>query len=353
MGGSDLEERRRYADQLRKITFFGVLLSTVATIASVIIVPLVYGYIQRIQSSLVTELELCRTESSRMWNEYTVTTQYMGLMAQQPRRFRRGYLPSRYETSSGSYGGDSSGYATVSHPASKNPYGGDVPVVNTRIPSVVGNRDRFQPRDYSGIEQSKCCACGMGEPGDAGPQGPPGDNGQDGTPGEDGSPGPDARPGDRPNEHSWCFDCMQAPAGPPGVPGVKGIRGLPGQPGDHGLDGRKGGPGPAGQPGRPGALGPPGQKGQRGAPGELKSVPAPPGPQGPVGPPGASGPKGRPGNDGKPGHPGRAGYPGEPGHPGLAGKDGPPGNQGTEGRPGNGNVCSHCAPPRLESGYNS
>lgn len=89
----------------------------------------------------------------------------MRLMAQQPRRFRRGYLPSRYETSSGGYGGDSSGYATVSHPASKNSYGGDVPVVNTRIPSVVGNRDRFQPRDYSGIEQSKCCACGMGEPG--------------------------------------------------------------------------------------------------------------------------------------------------------------------------------------------
>lgn len=75
MGAYDLEERRRYADRLRRITFFGVLLSTVATIASVIIVPLVYGYIQRIQSSLVTELELCRTESSRMWNEYTVTTQ--------------------------------------------------------------------------------------------------------------------------------------------------------------------------------------------------------------------------------------------------------------------------------------
>lgn len=75
MGTMDLEARRRYADQLRKITFFGVCLSTVATIASVIIVPLVYGYIQRIQSSLVTELELCRTESSRMWNEYSITSQ--------------------------------------------------------------------------------------------------------------------------------------------------------------------------------------------------------------------------------------------------------------------------------------
>lgn len=105
-------------------------------------------------------------------------------MAQQPRRFRRGYLPTRYDNG---YGGDSSGYATVSK--SSNSYGGDSSVVNTRTPSVNPlnlNRNGFQPRDYSGIEQSKCCACGMGEPGDAGPQGPPGDNGRDGTPGEDG-----------------------------------------------------------------------------------------------------------------------------------------------------------------------
>ena len=73
--GTDLEDRRRYADHLRKITFIGITLSTVATIASVIIVPLIYGYIQRIQSSLNTELELCRIESTRMWNEFSITTE--------------------------------------------------------------------------------------------------------------------------------------------------------------------------------------------------------------------------------------------------------------------------------------
>uniref|UniRef100_A0AC34RIB6 Nematode cuticle collagen N-terminal domain-containing protein n=1 Tax=Panagrolaimus sp. JU765 TaxID=591449 RepID=A0AC34RIB6_9BILA len=71
----DLEERRRYADYLRRITFIGISLSTVATIASVIIVPLIYGYIQRIQSSLTTELEICRAESTRMWDELVFTTQ--------------------------------------------------------------------------------------------------------------------------------------------------------------------------------------------------------------------------------------------------------------------------------------
>lgn len=122
----------------------------------------------------------------------------MGVM-KQPRRLRRHYLPSRYETASG-YGGDDSGYGTVARP-SESPYGGDsAPVISPRRPSHV---DTAQPRDYSGIVQSKCCACGMGEPGDAGPQGPPGDNGRDGQPGEDGSAGPDARPGDRPNDSSW------------------------------------------------------------------------------------------------------------------------------------------------------
>lgn len=71
----DLKERRQYADHLRRITFIGVSLSTVATVASVIIVPLIYGYIQRIQSSLTTELEICRAESTRMWNEVTFTAQ--------------------------------------------------------------------------------------------------------------------------------------------------------------------------------------------------------------------------------------------------------------------------------------
>jgi hypothetical protein len=42
----------REAESLRKLAFFGVAVSTIATLTAIIAVPMLYNYMQHVQSSL-------------------------------------------------------------------------------------------------------------------------------------------------------------------------------------------------------------------------------------------------------------------------------------------------------------
>lgn len=44
--------------------------STIATVCSVIVTPLLYYYIQTIQTILTNEIEFCQQRSQNMWKEY-------------------------------------------------------------------------------------------------------------------------------------------------------------------------------------------------------------------------------------------------------------------------------------------
>lgn len=57
--------------QMRRIAFVAVVVSTVAVIASVVTLPMLYNYIQSFQSHLIIETDYCKTRSRDMWLEMT------------------------------------------------------------------------------------------------------------------------------------------------------------------------------------------------------------------------------------------------------------------------------------------
>ncbi|PAV88799.1 hypothetical protein WR25_12063 [Diploscapter pachys] len=160
------------AESFRKIAFFGICISTVATLTAIVAIPSLYNYMQHVQSSLQTEVDFCKHRTSGLFEQYERMQQLKGV---------RGGLVKRQ-----------AGYGTPD----AGGYGGNNAAVN-------------QPAAAAGGE---CCSCGVGTPGPAGPPGPDGNDGQDGQPGQNGNPGEDAPPEKVPTADDFCFDC---PAGPP------------------------------------------------------------------------------------------------------------------------------------------
>lgn len=197
---AECKSRAREADSLRTVAFFGVSLSTIATLICVISVPMFYSHIQHIQSVMQNEVDFCKSRSGSIWREVT----------------------------------------------------------RTQVLSKVGGGVRF-PRQAgygssAGVEGSHgsssggggCCGCGVSPAGPPGPPGAPGNDGQDGAPGGAGNPGPDAAPAPQAARAEPCFECAQAENGPPGPPGPPGPNGNPGAPGQNADGGARGPPGPPG-----------------------------------------------------------------------------------------------------------
>ncbi|CAJ0956814.1 unnamed protein product, partial [Mesorhabditis belari] len=327
------------AENLRRIAFFGVAISTVATLTCIVAIPGLYNYMQHVQSSLQIEVDFCKHRVDGLFQQY-----------ERIQTFKAGRNGHRVIVKRQSY--DSVDQATPKTPNIS---------AQQNVPSSTGSNDGDQTNKYStneskGINSNRpavfneCCSCKTGSPG---PRGPPGDNGADGkngTPGEDGRPGDDTDD-ESPNDFDFCYDC---PPGPPGIPGPQGPKGSPGNPGNNGILGNDGKPGLDGIPGPQGPPGPDGElgeEGKQGPPGEVNEVPAPPGPTGPPGPPGPAG------DDGPPGAPGQPGMAGNPGDIGDNGKDGEPGKKGQDGSDGeagavgNAGGCEHCPSPRTAPGY--
>uniref|UniRef100_A0A914RCD5 Nematode cuticle collagen N-terminal domain-containing protein n=1 Tax=Panagrolaimus davidi TaxID=227884 RepID=A0A914RCD5_9BILA len=362
----------------RRVAFVAVALSTVTMLACIVIMPLSYQYVQRIQSSMTNDVEFCRSRNRDLWSE-VVTVQLGKGQTERAERFRRSatgnsngrwlfghfiqthndrqaaitaqqnfagrevrrqqpYAEARADAA-GSY--DAGASAATSTGTSPNaPY-----AASDNTPASALNPN--QPRTLSGAPCS--CACGVGPagpPGDAGPEGQPG---RDGQAGEDGTPGQDAPP---PQKGEPCVrECPVGPPGPPGSPGDKGPKGYKGETGAPGTAGK---PGPKGPEGKQGPEGPPGMQGrpgEKGAPGKHIAGMAPPGPPGRQGEMGPPGPPGVPGEKGKPGEAGPQGEQGAEGNPGPFGKPGAPGAPGPDGEKGAPGPCDSCPKPRLPPGY--
>lgn len=68
-----LKDNKNEADSLRVMAFFGVAVSTIATLVCVLTVPLIYNYIQHMQSVMQNELDFCKSRSGNIWREVTRT----------------------------------------------------------------------------------------------------------------------------------------------------------------------------------------------------------------------------------------------------------------------------------------
>lgn len=70
---SEAKQRQKEADSLRTVAFFGVALSTIATLLCVVAVPMVYNYMQHMQSVMLSEVEYCKLRSVNILREVTRT----------------------------------------------------------------------------------------------------------------------------------------------------------------------------------------------------------------------------------------------------------------------------------------
>ncbi|TKR70310.1 hypothetical protein L596_022351 [Steinernema carpocapsae] len=140
------------ADFLKRIAFFGVAVSTVATITAIIAVPMLYNYMQQVQMNLQEEVDFCHHRADVLWEEYSRLQRGVG--------FKERLKRAAYQRSSGMSGrARARGAASV---AADEGYGsGDAGVAKEAVVAVQGS----------------CCSCGVGQ---AGPAGPPGAAGQDG-----------------------------------------------------------------------------------------------------------------------------------------------------------------------------
>jgi len=321
------------AETLRRVAFIGVTISTIATLTCVIAVPMLYNYMQHVQSVLQNEVDYCMAHTGNLWDEYART---QGVNDVQPGDGHKAYRQKRHATQQ---------QRPQVQPSARP--------IRPRSADIEGNfQEQFVRPQQSNNAAGGCCSCGVGPAGALGPPGNDGSHGPDGIPGSDGRPGPDGLENVPANEQEWCFDCPEAPAGPPGSAGSIGQRGIRGSPGEDGQNGAPGQSGPAGPPGSAGRPGQPGQQGASGAPGLLNDIPGQPGQPGNPGPQGLAGSDGQPGRDGQPG---QQGYPGPNGDSGAPGRNGQPGGQGLDGADGErgyGGACDHCPPPRTAPGYN-
>lgn len=62
--------KKEEADGLRRAAFFGIAISTVATLTAIVAVPMLYNYVQHVQSSLEGELDFCKHRTDGLWHEY-------------------------------------------------------------------------------------------------------------------------------------------------------------------------------------------------------------------------------------------------------------------------------------------
>ncbi|CEF63152.1 Nematode cuticle collagen, N-terminal domain and Collagen triple helix repeat-containing protein [Strongyloides ratti] len=289
---------------IRRFAFITIIISTIAVTTSIFTMPVLFNYVQYIESPMNYDISFCKSKTDNIWKEI-VTVQV--LLNSDGKKFKR-YAQGVFTESVATF---------------------------DNIPTGGG-----------------CCGCGVSMPG---LQGAPGVPGKDGAPGPDGMPGQDGPelllfqlPLTNPD---FCFDCPTPLPGPMGKPGPKGKPGNEGRPGTPGQNGKSGIGGVSGMPGQQGKAGQPGNEGAPGIPGVVIEVDGPIGPIGLPGLPGSAGIDGQPGQAGPDGEQGMIGLSGDPGSNGEPGKPGKCGNQGEPGAQGENGSCSHCPVPRTAPGY--
>ncbi|CAJ0584142.1 unnamed protein product, partial [Mesorhabditis spiculigera] len=70
------KEKLVEAESVKKFAFFGVAVSTVATLTAIVAVPMLCMYMQNVQSNLQDEINFCRTRAESLRGEYTKLEHY-------------------------------------------------------------------------------------------------------------------------------------------------------------------------------------------------------------------------------------------------------------------------------------
>lgn len=63
----DLAKKYKEAEQFRRLAFVGVAFSTISIIIAVVSVPMIYNYVQAVQSVLQNEVEFCKVSCAHSY----------------------------------------------------------------------------------------------------------------------------------------------------------------------------------------------------------------------------------------------------------------------------------------------
>ncbi|CAD6194419.1 unnamed protein product [Caenorhabditis auriculariae] len=202
--GTQMEEKQKLieAEAVKKFAFFGVAVSTVATLTAIVAVPMLCMYMQNVQSGLQDEINFCRTRAESLRGEYTKLESFRTAESREKRQ--------TYQCCSCGVGPA----GPVGNPGQDGAPGND------GRPGAPGSPGSDAPNEHVLPTAAdfcfECPAGPAGQPGNPGPKGPPGEQGPAGE---------------------------QGPNGRPGTPGAQGPQGPPGQAGQDGQPGQKGAPG--------------------------------------------------------------------------------------------------------------
>uniref|UniRef100_A0A1I7T817 Col_cuticle_N domain-containing protein n=1 Tax=Caenorhabditis tropicalis TaxID=1561998 RepID=A0A1I7T817_9PELO len=129
MSSEDPKQIAYETESLRKVAFFGIAVSTIATLTAIVAVPMLYNYMQHVQSSLQSEVEFCAHRSNGLWDEYQ---RFEGVSGVAGRIKREAYHRAI-------------GGARRASKVRRQSYGGD---------AAVGG--------FGGSAGGSCCSCGVG-----------------------------------------------------------------------------------------------------------------------------------------------------------------------------------------------
>lgn len=67
---NDIKQKLHEANNLKRFAFYSITLSSIATITAIILVPMLYNYVQYVYSSLDKEIDFCHHRTNDLWEEY-------------------------------------------------------------------------------------------------------------------------------------------------------------------------------------------------------------------------------------------------------------------------------------------
>lgn len=66
----DPKLQQKEAEAMKRAAFFGIAVSTMATLTAIIAIPLLYNYMQHVQSSLEVEVDYCKHLTGGLWQQF-------------------------------------------------------------------------------------------------------------------------------------------------------------------------------------------------------------------------------------------------------------------------------------------
>lgn len=153
----DEKETSHQAEAMKRLAFFSISVSTLATVTAIILIPSIYTYLQHVQSILQNEVDFCQHRTNSLFEEFSKIDN--GKLSKSQRRKRDIVHRSSGISSSGSLNDDPN---TSPHKEFDNYGTSPVDFVNPQ--RIYSSAPALSPV-YGEKKEDELCSCGVGPAG--------------------------------------------------------------------------------------------------------------------------------------------------------------------------------------------